>query len=77
MEKLQRIIIAVALIGSLAVMSLTASNHLSCTETGMKFEWTNETEHEYLNLLKLGEWKSNPVQRFRKCFQRDCEGHCN
>jgi len=66
MEKLQQIIIAMALIGSLAVMSSTA-NVLTCSETGMKFE-TNVTtnEHEYLNLLKLGQWGSNPVQRWRK-----------
>jgi len=47
-------------------LAIPPTNVLECTETGMTFTHENGSQWEYVNLLKMTAWTSDPVQRFRQ-----------
>lgn len=64
----QFIILSVAVVIA-SLISVTDADHhpeLYCTESGMMFTYFNQTEHAYINLLKLEAIDSNGIPRFRK-----------
>jgi len=66
MEIISSITLLLAGLMLIGVKVSSALDVLECTETGMTFTHDNETMWEYVNLIKVSAWNSDPVSRFRK-----------